>query len=67
MHTTRSLFITAPVCPPIPARMSTKMRAVVYEEPFKVTVREVEKPQIQHPCDVIVKGTPIVFYLHTRH
>ena len=36
--------------------MSTKMRAVVYEAPFKVAVREVEKPKIQHPCDVIVKS-----------
>lgn len=34
-----------------------KMRAVVYEGPFKVSVREVEKPKIQHPCDVIVKVT----------
>ena len=35
----------------------TKMRAVVYEGPFKVSVQEVEKPKILHPCDVIVKGT----------
>ncbi|KAI0089765.1 hypothetical protein BDY19DRAFT_84361 [Irpex rosettiformis] len=34
-----------------------KMRAVVYDEPFKVSIREVEKPQIQHPNDVIVKIT----------
>ncbi|KIP05754.1 hypothetical protein PHLGIDRAFT_36265 [Phlebiopsis gigantea 11061_1 CR5-6] len=37
--------------------MPSKMRAVVYEEPFKVAVREVERPKIQHPCDVIVKVT----------
>ena len=36
--------------------MSPKMRAVVYDGPFKVSVREVEKPKIQHPCDVIVKS-----------
>ena len=32
------------------------MRAVVYDQPFKVTVREVEKPKILHPDDIIVKG-----------
>nr|GAT48219.1 glutathione-independent formaldehyde dehydrogenase [Mycena chlorophos] len=35
----------------------TKMRAVVYDEAFKVTVREVDKPTILHPDDVIVKVT----------
>lgn len=35
--------------------MSTKMRAVVYKGPNEVEVREVEKPRIQHPDDVIVK------------
>ncbi|KAF7305252.1 Glutathione-independent formaldehyde dehydrogenase [Mycena chlorophos] len=34
-----------------------KMRAVVYDEAFKVTVREVDKPTILHPDDVIVKVT----------
>lgn len=33
------------------------MRAVVYDQPFKVTVREVEKPKILHPDDIIVKIT----------
>ncbi|TFK33381.1 GroES-like protein [Crucibulum laeve] len=33
------------------------MRAVVYDKPFTVTVREVEKPKILHPDDVIVKVT----------
>ena len=32
------------------------MRAVVYDKPFTVTVREVEKPKILHPDDIIVKG-----------
>lgn len=36
--------------------MSSKMRAVVYDGPFKVSVQEVEKPKIQHPCDVIVRS-----------
>ncbi|KAF7296784.1 Glutathione-independent formaldehyde dehydrogenase [Mycena indigotica] len=40
----------------VSTRMS-KMRAVVYDKPFKVTVREVEKPKILHPDDVIVKVT----------
>ncbi|KAJ7059258.1 hypothetical protein C8F01DRAFT_1370827 [Mycena amicta] len=35
----------------------TKMRAVVYEEAFKVTVREVDKPKILHPDDIIVRVT----------
>ena len=33
-----------------------QMRAVVYDEPFKVSVRNVQKPQIEHPNDVIVKS-----------
>ncbi|KAF9047684.1 hypothetical protein BJ165DRAFT_1467690 [Panaeolus papilionaceus] len=33
------------------------MRAVVYDKPFTVTIREVEKPKILHPDDVIVKVT----------
>jgi hypothetical protein len=32
------------------------MRAVVYDKPFSVSVREVEKPTILHPDDIIVKG-----------
>lgn len=35
----------------------TKMRAVVYDEPFKVSVQQVEKPVLQHSNDVIVKIT----------
>ncbi|KAF9464154.1 hypothetical protein BDZ94DRAFT_1162674 [Collybia nuda] len=33
------------------------MRAVVYDAPFKVTVRPVPKPKILHPDDIIVKVT----------
>ncbi|KAF9254244.1 GroES-like protein [Marasmius fiardii PR-910] len=33
------------------------MRAVVYDKPFHVTVRDVPKPKIAHPDDVIVKIT----------
>lgn len=33
------------------------MRAVVYEEPFSVAVRDVEDPRIQHPNDVVVRVT----------
>ncbi|KAJ7641296.1 hypothetical protein FB45DRAFT_1022056 [Roridomyces roridus] len=33
------------------------MRAVVYDKPFSVTVKEVEKPKILHPDDIIVKVT----------
>ncbi|KAF8957350.1 GroES-like protein [Flammula alnicola] len=33
------------------------MRAVVYDKPFAVSVREVEKPKILHPDDIIVKIT----------
>ncbi|MFE9171604.1 glutathione-independent formaldehyde dehydrogenase [Streptomyces kebangsaanensis] len=33
------------------------MKAVVYEKPFNVTVRDVDDPQIQHPNDVVVRVT----------
>lgn len=36
--------------------MPETMRAVVYDKPFSVSVREVPKPTILHPDDVIVKG-----------
>lgn len=35
---------------------TTTMRAVVYEKPFSVVIRDVEKPRIEHPDDVIVKS-----------
>ncbi|KAF2463412.1 S-glutathione dehydrogenase [Lindgomyces ingoldianus] len=37
--------------------MAEKMKAVHYEAPFKVSVKEVETPKIQHPDDVIIKVT----------
>ena len=33
------------------------MKAVVYQEPYRVAVNEVESPRIQHPSDVIVRVT----------
>ncbi|KAG9220248.1 hypothetical protein CCMSSC00406_0006313 [Pleurotus cornucopiae] len=33
------------------------MKAVVYDKPFEVAIRQVEKPQILHPDDIIVKVT----------
>ncbi|MGV9253357.1 glutathione-independent formaldehyde dehydrogenase [Streptomyces sp. NPDC003697] len=33
------------------------MKAVVYEKPYQVRVKEVEDPRIQHPNDVIVRVT----------
>eukprot|EP00871_Galdieria_phlegrea_P005070 jgi/Galph1/5564/GphlegSOOS_G4248.1 len=33
------------------------MNAVVYEGPFKVSVKQVQQPKIQHPNDIIVKVT----------
>ncbi|MEU0597942.1 glutathione-independent formaldehyde dehydrogenase [Streptomyces sp. NPDC006393] len=33
------------------------MKAVVYEKPYNVVVREVDDPRIQHPNDVIVRVT----------
>jgi len=45
-----------------------KMKAVHYEGPFKVSVKEVELPKIQHPDDVIIKvttaGTILIFLSH---
>lgn len=33
------------------------MKAVVYEEPFRVVVEEVDRPSIEHPGDVVVRVT----------
>jgi glutathione-independent formaldehyde dehydrogenase len=33
------------------------MRAVVYKEPFKVAVEDVQQPSIQHPNDALVQIT----------
>ncbi|PIB01634.1 putative zinc-type alcohol dehydrogenase-like protein [Cercospora beticola] len=35
----------------------TKMKALHYDGPFKVAVREIDLPKIQHPDDVIIKVT----------
>ena len=43
-------------------KMGEKMKAVHYEGPFKVSVREVETPSIQHPDDAIVKVTTAGMY-----
>lgn len=37
--------------------MSGTMKAVHYEGPFKVSVKEVDVPKIQHPDDAIIKVT----------
>lgn len=34
-----------------------KMKAIHYDGPFKVSVQEVELPQIEHPDDAIIKVT----------
>lgn len=36
---------------------SSKMKAVHYEGPFKVSVKEVDVPKIEHPDDAIIKVT----------
>lgn len=33
------------------------MKAVHYEEPFKVSVKEVPLPKLEHPDDAIIKVT----------
>jgi len=35
----------------------SKMKAVHYEGPFKVSVKEIDMPKILHPDDVIIKVT----------
>lgn len=36
---------------------TTTMKAVHYEEPFRVSVREVALPKIEHADDAIIKVT----------
>ena len=36
---------------------TTTMKAVHYEKPFEVSVKEVPAPKIQHPDDAIIKVT----------
>ncbi|MCN9240527.1 glutathione-independent formaldehyde dehydrogenase [Streptomyces sp. RY43-2] len=33
------------------------MKAVVYEKPFQVAVRDVEEPEVQHPNDAVIRIT----------
>jgi len=40
-----------------PTMGDSKMKAVHYEGPFKVSVKEIDLPKIQHPDDVIIKVT----------
>ena len=41
------------------------MRALVYEGPFKVVVKQVEDPKIHHPNDIIVRITSRVSAVRT--
>lgn len=52
------IYKSEPVSPTniIPTTPSN-MLAVVYEKPFSVAIRDVPKPKIEHPDDVIVKST----------
>lgn len=45
--------------PSVPASDAevTQVKAVVYEKPYNVVVRDVDDPRIQHPNDVIVRVT----------
>ena len=41
----------------------SKMKAVHYESPFKVSVKEIEAPTIQHSDDAIIKSQqPVVSF-----
>jgi threonine dehydrogenase-like Zn-dependent dehydrogenase len=37
--------------------MGEKMKALFYDGPFKVSVKEADMPKIKHPDDVIIKVT----------
>lgn len=39
------------------AIMGDKMKALHYDGPFKVSIKEIERPKIQHPDDCIIKVT----------
>jgi len=47
------------------------MQALHYEGPFKVSVKEVPLPKIEHPDDVIIKvttaGMSSLLLLHKAH
>ena len=36
---------------------ATKMKALHYDGPFEVSVKEIDLPEIKHPDDVIIKVT----------
>ena len=36
---------------------TTTMKAIHYEKPFEVSVREVPLPKLEHPDDAIIKVT----------
>ena len=38
-------------------KMGDKMKALFYDGPFKVSVKETDLPKIKHPDDVIIKVT----------
>lgn len=40
-----------------PPTMSNKMKALHYDGPFKVSVKDIDLPKIQHPDDAIIKVT----------
>lgn len=37
--------------------MGDNMKAVHYEGPFKVSVKEIPRPKLEHPDDAIIKVT----------
>ena len=41
-----------------------KMKALYYEGPFKVSVKEVDVPKVEHPDDVIIKVTTAGTLVH---
>ncbi len=43
---------------------TTTMKAVHYEKPFEVSVKEVPLPKIEHPDDAIVKVTTAGMMVH---
>lgn len=44
-----------PLC--IERKMGDNMKAVHYEGPFKVSVKEIPRPTLSHPDDAIIKVT----------
>ena len=39
------------------SKMGDKMKALFYDGPFKVSVKDTDMPKIKHPDDVIIKVT----------